>query len=151
MKLLAFVAALAAPGLASAQEVLDCDWQASARSIAEPWEENTRTFANGDVRLALLDTIEPAAGSTYLLVLSPPFHELGDRQCKVIGLSSVVGFTNLEFSTLQADYDPAVGLVFTIDGSTYVHETGGSEGGVLSFSLNQATGDINPSYEPDPK
>ncbi len=51
---------LAAP--VAAQTVGDCDtWQTSARNLAEPWEANSRTFANGDIRVALLDTIEPAA------------------------------------------------------------------------------------------
>ncbi|WP_341368285.1 hypothetical protein [Yoonia sp. BS5-3] len=56
---------------AAAQEAIPCDWQASAQHLVEPWEENSRTFANGDVRVAALDTIEPAAGFAYLMVLSP--------------------------------------------------------------------------------
>ena len=52
---------LASAAHASAQSVEDCDWRASAQALIEPWEDNTRTFANGDVRLAVTDTIEPAA------------------------------------------------------------------------------------------
>ena len=44
----------------SAQTAFPCDWQARADAIVEPWEENSKTFANGAVRVALLDTIEPA-------------------------------------------------------------------------------------------
>ena len=58
---------------AQAQEAVWCDWPARADAIVEPWSQNTRTFANGDVRLALLDTIEPAAADKTAL-LSP-----GDR------------------------------------------------------------------------
>ena len=70
---LAFAAAMAGPAVA--QQVRDCDWLASAWNLAEPWEENTRTFANGAVRLALLDAIEPGAVPFHLLVLSPPWDE----------------------------------------------------------------------------
>ena len=99
-------------GSASAQEAVFCDWQASAQAIVEPWSEHTRTFANGDVRLALLDTIEPAAGAFHILVLSPPYDELGSRQCRTIGMSSGMGFGGVDFATLDADYDPSVGLIF---------------------------------------
>ncbi|MDG4951587.1 hypothetical protein NLM59_11715, partial [Weeksellaceae bacterium KMM 9724] len=73
---------------------------ASAGNIVEPWEDNTRTFSNGKTRLALLDTIEPAAGSFHVLVLSLPLNELGDRQCRTIGMGGGIGFSGADFSTL---------------------------------------------------
>ncbi|CAN0606350.1 unnamed protein product, partial [Ectocarpus sp. 12 AP-2014] len=77
-----------------AQSVGDCDWRASAQALVEPWDapENTRTFANGDVRLAIIDTIEPAAGAFHLIILSPPYDEVGGRQCQVVSTNSSVGF-----------------------------------------------------------
>jgi len=110
------LAALAAvfAGAVDAQQVVDCDWQARADALAEPWEENTRTFSNGNVRLALLDTIEPAAGAFHILIISPPYGELGDRQCKTLGMSEGVGFSGADFSSLDASYDPSVGLIFTM-------------------------------------
>ena len=125
---------------AVAQDVRDCDWPANARNLVEPWDDYSRTFANGKTRLALLDTGgEPAAGSFYLLVLSPPYGELGDRQCRVIGHNGM-GFGYLDVPKLEAAYDPANGFTFVVpaeifDGEIYVEH-------VLTLTLNQATGEI---------
>lgn len=134
-----FLAAILVAGTAAAQDVQECDWQASARAIAEPWETNTRTFSNGKTRLALLDTVEPAAGAFWLLILSPPYSELGDRQCRVIGRNGM-GFAGMDFASLSASYDPARGLTFLVPVQIY-----GSPDYVtatLSVTLNQATGQI---------
>lgn len=130
---------------AMAQEAVPCDWPARADSIVEPWEANTRTFANGKVRLALLDTAEPAAAAFHILVLSPPYDELGLRQCRTVGLNGM-GFAGADFSSLEAEYDPAVGLIFTMGVQLYgeadfVPRT-------LRFTLNQATGAIGAQLMP---
>lgn len=125
-----------------AQQVLPCEWQARADAIVEPWEENTRTFAKGDVRLALLDTIEPAAGAYHILVVSPPFGELGDRQCRTVSISEGVGFSGVDFSGLQATYDPSVGLVFSVTVRLFDPDSSDFLPAVLVFSVNQATGHI---------
>lgn len=126
----------------TAQQVLPCEWQARADAIVEPWEENTRTFATGDVRLALLDTVEPAAGSYHILVVSPPFGELGDRQCRTVSMSEGVGFSGVDFSSLKAAYDPSFGLVFSLDVRRFDPETSDFVPAGLVFTLNQATGFI---------
>jgi len=124
----------------TAQQVQDCDWIARADAIVEPWKDNTRTFANGNVRLALLDTVEPAAAAFHILVLSPPYGELGERQCKTIGVQQNIGFPGVDFKSLEAAYHPSIGLVFELklqvfDGSNF-------DPGQLQFSLNQSTGEI---------
>ena len=134
------VALAAAPLMA--QEVQPCDWQASVQAIPEPWEAHTRTFANGAVRLAALDTVEPAQGFAWLLVLSPPLNELGERQCRVIGAAAGLGFAGLNFAALQAGYDPATGLVIDlpvtiVDPASALTETRG-----LQVTVNQATGAV---------
>ncbi len=141
--LMGAAAAIVTAGAAAAQELRDCDWVASARNIAEPWGQNTREFANGAVRITKMDTIEPAAGSVFLTVLSPPYGELGDRQCKVIGWSHGVGFTELYFNDLLASYDPALGLIFQLPARIYDPEYAFSNSAILSFVVNQATGEIN--------
>lgn len=133
--------AMTAPALA--QTVAECDWRSQARAIAEPWEAHTRTFANGDVRLALLDTVEPAAGALHMLILSPPYDELGTRQCRVISLQDSIGFAALAFDQLTASYDPAVGLIFTLPAGRYDPDTGGTIPAMLGFTLNQASGAIH--------
>lgn len=130
---------------AMAQDVVDCDWQAQARNVAEPWAENSAVFAEGQVRVAKLDTIEPAAGGFHLLILSPPYAELGDRQCKVITWDSI-GFATIEFGALESAYDPAIGLMFSVpvrisEGSDFTNPA------MLQFSLNQATGEIGTNLE----
>ena len=125
---------------AAAQDVYDCDWQSSARNIPEPWEEHTRTFSNGKTRLALLDTVEPAGGAYWLLILSPPYEVLGSRQCQIVGHNGI-GFMDLDFAALEASYDASRGLTFIMpaqlygDGMNNVDIT-------VSVTLNQATGQI---------
>lgn len=129
-------------GTAQAQQVADCDWQASSAALVEPWEAHTQTFSNGDVRIALLDTIDPAAGAFHILVLSPPYEELGNRQCATLGMEPGFGFAGVDFSTLTADYDPSVGLIFEIWVQVFDGDT--NQPAMLRFTLNQATGDIAP-------
>lgn len=142
----ALVAAVA-PLTAAAQEVQRCDWQASAWNLAEPWDANTQTFAKGNVRLALLDTIEPAAGAFHILVLSPPYGTLGDRQCRTIGIAGGAGFSSVDFAALRASYDPGLGLIFTLPVHRYVPDTAGVTPATLRFTLNQATGHIGATLQ----
>ncbi len=139
----AALAACAAPG--AAQQVQDCGWYTSAAFLAEPWAENTRTFANGAVRIALIDTVEPAAGAYRLLILSPPYSELGERQCAVVG-GDEGGFSAFRFNALEAGYDPARGLIFSAPINQLV--AGDFEPGVLTVVLNQATGEITARVDP---
>lgn len=141
-RLFAALSLLASPVLANSPQVMDCEWQSSAANIAEPWEENTRTFSNGKTRLALLDTTEPAAGWAYMLVLSPPYDELGLRQCKLIGFNGM-GFAGMEFTQLNSSYDPSRGLMFTVPVATYDFDTHQPVWSTLWFQLNQATGVID--------
>lgn len=126
----------------AAQTVSECDWRASAQAIAEPWEEMTARFANGAIRLAVLDVVEPAAGAFHLLVLSPPFDELGSRQCRVVSLDNALGFAGLSLGGTKASYDPARGLSVGINAvrwagnDQYVNAT-------LTVTINQATGVIS--------
>jgi hypothetical protein len=122
--------------------VSDCDWSASADNIVEPWEAHSRTFSDGKTRLALLDTIEPALGWAQLLIMSPPYDEVGGRQCKVIGVESY-GFSGMAFDKLTASYDPASGLTFAVPVQAYDERQGDHFGWfTLRVTLNQASGAI---------
>lgn len=132
-----------AAGAAGAAEVVLCEgFRASAENIPEPWEANSRSFANGAVRLALIDTVEPAAGAFHLMILSPPYDELGGRQCRLVGAGAGMGFAGLSFEGLSAAYDPARGLTWTLPVRHFDPVTAGFRDGVLSVTLNQATGQI---------
>ena len=132
-----------------AQAIIDCtSWQASARNIPEPWEQHTRTFANGDIRVALLDTIEPAAGAFYLMVITPPYDELGSKTCWIVAdQDGGIGFAGLEFQQIGASYDPASGLTLRMPASLYAPSTGGFDPAILAVTINQATGDVIPRFE----
>ena len=129
---------------ALAQEIFDCDWRASARNIAEPWADNTRTFSNGKTRLTLIDTVEPAAGSYSLMILSPPHDVLGSPQCKLIGRGGGLGYSGLVFEQLEAAYDPARGLIFTLPAMIYLPEENFVNGTLLTvIPSSSATDDLS--------
>lgn len=131
---------------ATAQTVTACGSQANAANLVEPWDANSRTFSNGDVRLALLDTVEPAGTPFYLLLISPPRDELGLPQCRVVALRENEGFYSLDFAALETSYDPARGLTFTLPAGIYDVDRGLPVDGTLSVTLNQSTGDIATSF-----
>lgn len=130
---------LAAP--AAAQQVLPCD-NAPAESIAEPWEDNIASYADGQIRIALLDMIEPAGGALTLLVISPPRDEVGYRQCRVVQVGDGLGFYNLDFAKRQARYDPARGLILTLPAQHYRPEDPEAGWYTLTLTVNQQTGKI---------
>jgi hypothetical protein len=145
--LFGLAAVIGLSGGLQAQTVNDCEWQSSAWNLVEPWEENSRTFSNGQTRLAMMDTIEPAAGAFHLLVISPPYGPLGDRQCKMVSWSQGTGFAGMSFERLNANYDPARGLLFDLPVQIYDPETSFSNSAIMHLVLNQATGDISISME----
>lgn len=146
-KAVVFGALAGLAGPVAAQEVLDCDgWQANVRNVAEPWEQNSATFANGAIRVAMLDTVEPAAGAFYLLVIHPPYDELGSPMCGIVGADGM-GFSDMDFGALQAGYDPASGLTLRVGAQRYAPATGGFDRATLAVTVNQATGDLTPRFE----
>lgn len=115
---LSFIAA--AP--AFAVQVRDCDYAADVRSIAEPWEKNTRAFYDGNVRVALLDTGgEPVCCSVHLLILAPDRNdEMGGRFCKIVGDHEALGFAGIDFARLTTRYDAGRGLLIIFPYQLYV-------------------------------
>ncbi len=141
MKTLLTCAFLALPFAATAQDVSSCDGRISPEIIAEPWEANTRTFANGAVRVARLNTEEPAMGPVKLLVLTPPAFEGPWRQCRVVSLDRGIGFYDLDFDSLTARYDPSSGLVLhMVVQIAFGDQNIGLRG--LEVTINQALGTL---------
>ena len=143
MKTLILGAALVAMTTAAhGQTVTTCErWEANARNLVEPWQDNTRTFANGAVRITAIDTTEPAAGAFHLLIMSPPYGELGDRQCRMVS-NGAVGFSGIDFGSITAEYDPAYGLGLDMFVQVYDPDSGGFDGRGLGLTINQASGEI---------
>ena len=145
------VAALMLPTFAYAQDdifadMYECDWRARAEAIPEPWSEYSKTFANGEVRISYLDLIEPAAKSIYIMVLSPPYSELGDRTCRLIGYSGD-GFSLGDFSSLTATYDASEGLKFRVKVGVPNRDATETRDAVLGFGLDQRLGAYDPMLE----
>lgn len=133
---------------AAAETVQACDdARSNAWNIAEPWETSTRLFANGAVRLTVMDTVEPAAAAFHLLVLSPPLDELGGRQCRVVSLDGATGFASLTLSDTAATYDPAKGLTISVPAKRYLPDTGEFGAATLIVTINQSTGAISAQLE----
>ncbi|WP_103764768.1 hypothetical protein [Roseovarius confluentis] len=138
------VGLVALGGKGHAQDVGPCDWRSGAEGLIEPWEDYTRTFSDGKVRIALLDRIEPGASPLHILILSPPYDELGARQCRILSVEGTRGFADVDFGSLEADYDPSIGLIFEL--TVRVMGPIEAEGRALRFTLNQASGAIEASF-----
>ncbi len=61
-------------------------------------------------------------------------------------MSGGVGFSGADFETLTAQYDPALGLTFAMEVTTYDPEYEFLSG-TLIFALNQSTGAIEAILE----
>ena len=142
-------AAMMAPVLATAQVVTECDWLGNAANIAEPWEVNSRSFANGNIRIAALDTGgEPVCCSAHLLVLSPSGDGSSEpvfRQCRVVSATPGLGFYSVDIPGTTASYDPALGLLVSVPVG---HWHQGMETGAgpipdrMDIRINQANGAV---------
>ncbi|WP_149588960.1 hypothetical protein [Tabrizicola flagellatus] len=143
----AALAGMALAGLAGVAAVADpvtvtpCgDYRSDVRNVAEPWEANTRTFARGEIRLVVIDTVEPAAAALYLLILHPPRDELGSPMCSVVTSAEGLGFADMGLGPAKAIYDPARGLTVSLPVSQADPMGAGFDEGWLSVTINQATG-----------
>jgi hypothetical protein len=142
----ALVAALClGPAVAAAQSVRDCDtWEANARNLMMPPEVAIRSFAQGEVRVIGLDTLEPACCSAHLmvdfLVDDEPF-----PLCALVSASDSMGFSGLDMAGLAARYDPAAGLILTLPAGRY--DGAASVMSPLTVVLNRATATVTAKHE----
>lgn len=118
--------------------ISDCEWQASARYLVEPWDEYSATFSNGATRIAIVETTEPATGSYGLLILSPPYSEMGERQCQ-----QIFGFSALSLEGMSSAYDPSIGLQLSLTGMVYLESEGEFASAQVDIVINQETGAID--------
>lgn len=115
---LAAAAAFAALALASpvaAASVRPCDGVTEAAfNIVEPWDANSRTFYQGRVRVASLDTGgEPACCSAHLLIVFYASDDPESFTCRLVSDRDRTGFAGIDFSTIKSSYDPKRGLLLT--------------------------------------
>jgi len=146
----AVLVAFSAP--VNAQVITECDgWLASPANIVEPWELNSRTYANGAIRVAWIDTGgEPVCCSSHFLVLSPSGEVDGPayRQCRIVSAQPGLGFYGIDIQGIVASYDPNSGLLLSVPVD---HWHQGMETGAppipdrMDIRINQATGSV--TYE----
>lgn len=129
---------------AIAGELRQCDWVASVHNIWEPWEDYTRTFASGNIRIVAMDTGgEPTCCAEHLVILSP--HPEWGRSCTVLSSNESLGFNRMYFDEITASYDPAKGLLLSVPVSYYDYEASGVERfepETFNIRINQATGTV---------
>jgi len=137
----AFLAGLAAAAPAHAAWLGDCNDYASAGLIAEPWEQNTRTFYNGQVRVAVVDTNgEPVCCSSWLVVIFPDKDdELGGRTCMMLGSEEGLGFTGIDVKTIKSSYAAATGLTLTVPVKRLNDDSSGQRTEVVTLKLDLRT------------
>jgi hypothetical protein len=145
MRLPALAAALLLVPPAQAQTLAECDWVASPANLVEPWEGTSRTFANGAIRIALLDTGEPACCFAHLLILSPSGEVEGPgyRACHVLSdTGQGLGFAEVDLAGIVASYDPARGLRLDVPVWRYIDGVSRGRPARVAVRINQATGAV---------
>ena len=134
-----------APAPAPAQVIEECGWVGSPANIVEPWQAHSRTYANGAIRIALLDTEEPVCCAAHLLVLSPSGQDEGPgyRQCHVVSdRDGGLGFNLIDFDAIASSYDPALGLRLDVPFWRYTDGRDRGRPGALALRINQASGAV---------
>lgn len=127
---------LSLPLFGSAQSVEPCDQTTNSAALDIRSFVDVAYFANGDVALYLMDTVEPAAAAFNLVIEHPPYDDqLGFPSCHVVG-----PFSGLLWDGRRADYDPAVGLQFFIEAQVYKPDSATFVPVEAEITVNQATG-----------
>ena len=113
------------PSLALADVVLDCGKLAGAETIIEPWEEHTRTFSHGSVRVAVVDLGEPECCRQHLIVLYAA-NMYGGRGCALVARNALVpnGWAKVGIDEAEAVRDEVPGLRVSVPVYSYDPSTG---------------------------
>ncbi len=130
-----------------AQSLNGCDWLSSAANIWEPWEDNTKTYANGAIRIAKIGTDDPACCTAHLLILSPgePGPPGWIRSCNILSSSNGLGFNEVFLEDITTSYDPAKGLLLSVPIGFYDPENAYTDPDLfqtINVRINQATGTV---------
>ena len=69
----ALICTLLPTGAWAEARIAECEgWPLNVRNIVEPFDQSTRTFANGNIRILHIDTGgEPVCCSSHLVILAP--------------------------------------------------------------------------------
>ncbi|MBF9044430.1 hypothetical protein HKCCE4037_13895 [Rhodobacterales bacterium HKCCE4037] len=137
----AAVAAISFATSANAFVVRECGPEFTPLTITEPWEEYSRTYAEGAIRIFEMFIDPNVASGAAIGILHPLPDEPGGpyRRCSAIYFSDEFRFFGQAFiAEAEARYDPALGLVISVPVQV-LSETGRR---IVSFAVNQATGTV---------
>jgi len=150
MRIVLFILLLVVSTLSAQAEIVrDCEGEITINLLAEPWEDNSKTFANGSVRIAVLDYWDPANAAFYLAVMYTPndYIEAEGRACKVISAGGIGdGYNMVTLDGLKASYDPAQGLVLMINAEKYDYDAGVAIPGTVTVVVSRATNQVQASF-----
>ena len=132
---------------AHAQTLNECNWLASASNIWEPWEDNTKTYANGAIRIAKVGVDEPTCCAANLLILSPgePDPTGWFRNCTILSGPNGFGFNDIDLGKITASYDAAKGLLLSVPVEFYDPENEYTDPNlfkIINVRINQAAGTV---------
>ncbi len=135
------VLALACAQPSRAAILEECNNYASAGLVVEPWEQNTRTFYNGQVRVAVVDTGgEPVCCSSYLVVIYPNVDdELGGRSCMMLSQGERSGWAGIDVKTIRSSYAAATGLTLTVPVKVMREDGNGVRPATVKLALDLRT------------
>ncbi|MEM1300857.1 MAG: hypothetical protein AAGH68_16425 [Pseudomonadota bacterium] len=131
---------------ATAAQVLDCGAWVGADTLMEPWDETTRTFSRGSVRLALVDLGEPECCPQHLAVLIPA-NMYGGRACFLVARGSLVpnGWVKIGLDEAEASRDATPGMKIRLPVYGVHPLTGGPDRDnrkILNLRIHQAAGSV---------
>ncbi|MFK7944113.1 MAG: hypothetical protein AB8B85_14535 [Paracoccaceae bacterium] len=137
---------IATAGTAHAAVVLDCGDLAPTEALIEPWEENTRTFSRGSIRLAAIDLGDPPCCPQHFIVTLPA-NMYGGRICALVARSVLVpnGWTRVGIGEAEASRPATGGLRLTVPVYGYDPTTGGADTTnrqTISVRVRQAAGTV---------
>ena len=126
--------------MGSAASLRDCNtFEANARNLYQPYEDATRTFANGRISFLHLWLEEPACCGAHLMVTFQDGEQPGNY-CHLISNDGQLGYSSIELQRADAHYDPSRGLTVTVPTTSW---NGVSEARHwLNVTINQATKEI---------
>ena len=147
----AVLAMSASPALAIG--VYPCGELNRVQNLVGPWGQFSKSFYEGEVLVAVIDTIEPAAAALHLIVLMPPPDGEAEYRPACYAISATagtedsygMGFSGMDWDNLKGDYDPAKGLLLSVPVSIFDGDAGeGKPAGLAKVRINMAERTIKP-------
>ena len=131
---------------AGAAQVLDCGEWVGAETLVEPWEETSRTFSRGSIRVALVDLGEPECCPQHFAILIPA-NMYGGRACFLIARSRLVpnGWVKVGLDEAEGSRDDVPGLKLTVPVYGVEPLTGAADPEdrrVITLRVRQAAGTV---------